>query len=82
MAGTGPAMTTCGGTHGWVREIRARGTTKTGLACHRDTAAFRLTSRFGQLYLAQPLERSSNQMRNKITQLIIVVVPRHIAGGG
>ena len=41
-----------------------------------------LTSGSGRLYLAQPLERSSDQMRNKITELLIIVVPRHIAGGG
>jgi hypothetical protein len=31
---------------------------------------------------AQPLGSPSADMRNKITKLLIVVVPRHTAGGG
>jgi hypothetical protein len=49
---------------------------------HADGIANRLTSRVWVVCSAQPLERSNDHMRNKITQLIIVVVPWHTAGGG
>jgi hypothetical protein len=41
-----------------------------------------LTFKVGPLWFAQPLESPSGQMRNKITSILILVVPRRTAGAG
>jgi hypothetical protein len=41
-----------------------------------------LTSGVSPLWFAQPLGSPSGYMRNKITKLLIVVVPRRTAGDG
>ena len=48
------------------------------------SASYRLALTFGvwQLCFAQPLGSLSRPMRNKITKLLIVVVPRRTAGDG
>src|SRR5258707_12835126 len=53
------------------------------LSCgNRAERGLPLTFRGSSLWFAQPLGSPSGQMRNKITKLLIVVVPRRTAGDG
>src|SRR5216684_7569541 len=72
-----------GTAHGCKRKIYPRRTTGTRLS-FKFSASWRLALTFGVwlLWFAQSSRSPSGQMRNKITKLLIVVVPRRTAGDG
>src|SRR6267154_2785450 len=75
----GPREDACPG----MTAKNTRRTPGTPLSCgNRAERGLPLTFRGSSLWFAQPLGSPSGQMRNKITKLLIVVVPRRTAGDG
>src|ERR1700694_4483032 len=73
-----------GGHRAWLEpENRSRPGQKTPLSSKScASCGLPLTSRVWPLWFAQPLGSLSGHMRNIITKLLIVVVPRRTAGDG